>query len=129
MTKIWMLSLALLLSAAWIQAQQYPEKGSSQSSSTKSNSAATIQGCLQRSEGNFMLTDAAGTTYQIEGDTSKLTEHIGHEVQITGTKSTSSSASASGSPESGSKSSASQQQTIQVQDVKHISATCKSAGK
>jgi len=127
MTKTVMLALALLLSAAWLQAQQYPQTGSSQSGNTSSGQASTIQGCLQSSNGNFTLTDDAGTTYQVQGDTSKLTEHVGHEVQITGT--TSSSASGSSSPTTGSTPSASQPPTVQLQDVKHISKTCKSTSK
>ena len=129
MAKTLMLALTLVVAAAWLQAQQYPQTGSSQSGSTTSEQARTIQGCLQGSNGNFMLTDDAGTNYQIQGDTAKLTEHVGHEVQITGTVSASSFASASGSPEKGSTSSTSQQRTIQMQDMKHISATCKSANK
>jgi len=124
-----MLAMALLLSAAWVNAQQYPQTSSSQTGSTGSEQASTVQGCLQGSNGNFMLTDDAGTTYQIQGDTAKLTEHVGHEVQITGTVSTASSASTSTSPEKGTTTSASQQRTIQMQDVKHVSTTCKSPSK
>ena len=129
MAKRLMLAMALLLSAAWVNAQQYPQTSSSQTGSTGSEQASTVQGCLQGSNGNFMLTDDAGTTYQIQGDTAKLTEHVGHEVQITGTVSTASSASTSTSPEKGTTTSASQQRTIQMQDVKHVSTTCKSPSK
>ena len=128
-TRILTLVFALLLSAAWLQAQQYPQTGSSQSGSSTSEQASTVQGCLQGSNGNFTLTDSAGTTYQIQGDTSKLTEHVGHEVRITGTTSTSSSASGSTPGQTGSTTSTPQQPTIQLQDVKHISKTCKSANK
>ena len=130
MRKIWMLGITLLLSVVWIQAQQYPDKESSQSSKTKS-AEKTIQGCLQGSDGNFTLTDDAGKSYQIQGDTSKLADHVGHEVQITGTASTSTSQSesTSRSPEAGTASSTSHQRTIELQDIKHISKTCKSAGK
>ena len=113
--------------AAWLQAQQYPQTGSSQSGSSASAQASTVQGCLQGSNGNFTLTDNADTTYQIQGDTSKLTEHVGHEVQITGR--TSSSASGSTSGQTGSTSSTPQQPTIELQGVKHIAKTCKSANK
>jgi len=129
MAKRLMLAMALLLSAAWLHAQQYPQTSSSQTGSAGSEQASTVQGCLQGSNGNFMLTDDAGTTYQIQGDTAKLTEHVGHEVQITGTVSTASSASTSTSPEKGTTTSASQQRTIQMQDVKHVSTTCKSPSK
>ncbi len=126
-TRILTLVFVLLLSAAWLQAQQYPQTGSSQSGSSASAQASTVQGCLQASNGNFTLTDNADTTYQIQGDTSKLTEHVGHEVQITGR--TSSSASGSTSGQTGSTSSTPQQPTIELQGVKHIAKTCKSANK
>jgi Protein of unknown function (DUF5818) len=43
-----------------------------------------VKGCLQGSHGNYTLMADNGTTYQLQGDTSKLSAHIGHEVQITG---------------------------------------------
>ena len=112
MPKTLLLALALVFSTAWLQAQdQYPSSGSSQpsasqSSSDQMNSTATganasgqtsVEGCLQGSNGNFILTDNSGTTYQLQGDTSKLNEHVGHEVRITGTTSASAGANASAS--------------------------------
>jgi hypothetical protein len=134
----------LLLSAAWMQAQdsqQYPQTPSSQnsgaqtapsgaqagSSGSQSGSAAMgqtkVQGCLHGSGGNYTLTDSSGNTYQLQGDTSKLTEHNGHEVQITGTTSGSMSGSSSSSM-SGSAS----QPTLTIQKVKHMSKTCSAGG-
>jgi hypothetical protein len=55
MLKTWMLTLTLLVSAAWLQAQQYPKTGSDQTGSTKS-SQTKVEGCLQASNGNFTLT-------------------------------------------------------------------------
>jgi hypothetical protein len=84
MSKTLMLGLALLLSATWLQAQsQYPYTQVKKELLTSGQT--TAQGCLQRSDGNYMLTDNAGTTYQVQGDSSKLSEHAGHEVQIMGT--------------------------------------------
>jgi Protein of unknown function (DUF5818) len=122
MLKTLMLTLTLLVSVAWLQAQQYPKTGSDQTGSTKS-SQTKVEGCLQGSNGNFTLTDSSGTTYQLQGDTSKLAEHVGHEVLITGNASAPSAASASaGSAGAGS-------QTLDVKGLKHISKTCKSTGK
>jgi hypothetical protein len=129
-----MLAAILLLSAAWLQAQQYPQAGSSpssssptsssQSDSSQSGSASsqTVEGCLQGSDGNFTLTDKSGMTYQLAGDTSKLTEHVGHEVQIKGSTS-------GASPAGSSAGAAGEQQTLTVESVKHVSKTCKSASK
>lgn len=120
----------LLLGASWAMAQN----DSSQSAPTQTNpgqemsagsgSATSVQGCLSGSDGNYMLTDKNGTTYQLTGDTAKLSEHVGHEVKIMGSTS---SASSSGADTSGSMGGASKQ-ALQVSSVKHISKTCQSGG-
>jgi len=66
--------------------------------------------------------------YQLTGDTAKLTEHVGHEIKVTGT-SASAGTGASGSTEpSGTAGSAGAGQALQVTSVKHISKSCKSGG-
>jgi hypothetical protein len=134
MSKTLMFAAVLLLSAAWLQAQQYPQSGSSPSGGAQTSSGqghdsgkTTVEGCLAGSDGNFTLTDSSGATYQLQGDTSKLTEHVGHEVQIKGTT----SGSAGSSPSSGAAagSAAGSQQTLNVDSVKHLGKTCKSAAK
>jgi Protein of unknown function (DUF5818) len=141
MPKTLMLAAILLLSAAWVQAQQYPQAGSSPSSASPtsssqadasrsgSSSSQTVEGCLQGSEGNFTLTDNSGMTYQLAGDTSKLTEHVGHEVQIKGSTSGAGAGAAGAGAGAGAGSAAGGQQTLTVESVKHVSKTCKSASK
>jgi hypothetical protein len=58
-----------------------------------------------------------GTTYRLDGDASKLTPHVGHKVEITGTLDKSSSAP------SASSASASEPQ-LKVESVKMIAASC-----
>jgi hypothetical protein len=124
MAKTFLLAISLLLSAVWLQAQsQYPQTGSSQTGASASGQT-TVQGCLQGSDGNYTLTDKSGTTYQLQGDTSKLSAYVGHEVQITGSTT---SASTATSPTAGTPTGATQQSTLTVQNMKHISKTCKSA--
>jgi hypothetical protein len=121
MTKIGMLAFTLLISVVWFQAQDSaPPAGNPSDHPTERTSV--FKGCLQISTGVFTLTDNSGTTYQIQGDTSQLREHLGHEVQITGTASTSDS-----SQDSGASTNSSQQPTIQLRAVKHLSKTCGSA--
>ena len=123
MAKKLLLIVGLLVSAAWLQAQsQYPETGSSQTEAASGQT--TVQGCLQGSDGNYTLTDDTGTTYTLQGDTSKLSAHVGHEVQITGSTT---AASSTTSPTTGTAAGATQQSTLTVQKMKHISETCKSA--
>lgn len=124
MSKISLLVLTLLFSTAWLYAQGYPQAGSSQTR-TSSSGQTTVQGCLQGSEGNYTLTDSAGMTYKLEGDTSKLTAHVGHEVQISGTTSGASAASSTAA----SATAGDQHSTLNVMKVKHIAKTCKSASK
>jgi hypothetical protein len=122
MTKILLLALALLIPAALLQAQDDSQTGSSQTG-TSASGQTTVQGCLQGSDGNYTLTDKSGTTYQLQGDTKKLSGHVGHEVQITGSSSgTGATSSAMGTQAGGT-----QQPILTVKSMKHISKTCQSS--
>ncbi len=126
MVKTLMLVLTILFSTAWLMAQDPSAQGSSGKMGTTSASGQTaIEGCLQGSNGSFTLTDKAGTKYQLEGDTAKLSEHVGHEVQITGTTSDAGAAGSSAS----STGSQTGEKMLTVEKVKHISKTCKDMGK
>jgi hypothetical protein len=120
MYKTLMLLLVLLVSAAWLQAQAYPQAEPTQSTAGAAGHM-TVEGCLSGSDGNYTLTADNGTTYQLTGNTAELKDHVGHEVQITGKTSSSSAASSSAG--------AAQQATLEVKSMKHISKTCKSAAK
>lgn len=122
MHKTLLLVLTLLASAAWMQAQTSP---AGQAASGQSSAGQTVEGCLQGSNGTFTLTDASGTAYQLQGDASKLTEHVGHQVEITGSSSGAASPSPSSTATPGS--SGANQQTLTVEKVKMVSKTCKSA--
>jgi Protein of unknown function (DUF5818) len=121
MAKTLILTIAFLVSAAWLQAQQ-PPPASSQPKDTAASQK--VEGCLQGSGGNFTLTDNSGVTYQLQGDTAKLTDHVGHEVQITG-----SPAGASAGSSSSTAAGAGSQPTLEVKSVKHVPKTCKAASK
>src|SRR5436853_5515588 len=108
MPKSLMLVLALLMSTAWLAAQDSPQSGTSQTSAAASGQT-NVQGCLQGSNGSYTLTADSGTTYQLQGDTSKLDKHVGHEVQITGTPSGTGSSSSAMSPNAGTSAGGAQQ--------------------
>jgi hypothetical protein len=102
---------------------------SSQSSSQMgtSNSAQNqkVEGCLSGTEGNFVLTNRAGTTYKLQGENSELSNHVGQEVRIVGTESNAgSAASTTSSTSSEASSNPSNGNTIIVQKVKKISDAC-----
>lgn len=149
MRKLYLITSILLLSSVWLVAQsspatQQPSTDQSSPSATSpsqtsptqstapdttqtSTSNTSIEGCLSGSSGNFSLTDTAGKTWQLSGDTSKLTEHVGHEVRITGSEAggSSSGAGAAGSSASAGAGGASgSQSSFTVQKVKMISSSC-----
>ncbi len=122
----------LLLVATWAMAQSDKNQTSpsdpsattqSEATPTSSGRNMTVEGCLSGSDGNYMLTDKNGMTYQLIGDTAKLSEHIGHEMKITGSKSASSMSPSGGGTETGTS-----KQTLQVSSFKHVSKTCSSGG-
>ena len=117
MSKMLVLALTLLCSAAWLQAQDQNSQNPPDSSAPAA-SQTSVKGCLQGSDGNFTLTSDSGTTYSLQGDTSKLSDHVGHEVRITGTTANASSSNSNGS-----------QPTLTVEKFKHISKTCNSMTK
>ena len=132
-----MLVLTLLFATTWLLAQD-PSSQTSPSTSSSSSSSQTgmsgssgssgqtsVEGCLQGASGSYTLTDKSGTTYQLSGDTSKLAEHVGHEVQITGTTSGGAAGSSASSSSAGSSAGG---QMLTVEKVKHVSKTCKEAG-
>lgn len=160
MTKTILLTFTLLTCSAWMVAQstpsssQSPDTSSSTAGQSSTGSAAsqsngsqagsetsqssgsetTIRGCLNSSGGSYTLTDASGTTYQLQGDTSKLSSHVNNEVEVKGTASGASGAGAAGStsPSAGSSAStgasstgsAAGSQMFNVTKVKKVSGTC-----
>lgn len=134
MRHLLLLLSVLLLSVSWVAAQtdqsDRSQTGSSSASREKSantGSQMTVQGCLSGSEGNYTLTDKSGNTYQLTGDTAKLSEHVGHEIKVSGTATTATTSSGGSSGAMG-QSSGSSQKAIEVSSVKHMTKTCQSAG-
>lgn len=137
MARTMMLVLTLLASVGWVQAQgQYPQSNPDEAGNSTSSASGetTVQGCSQGANGSYTQTSDSGSTYRLQGDTSKLSEHVGHEVAIIGTTAPSSAAaspSGESSPHTSSSASTSgtSQNTPNVQDVKHISKTCTNVSK
>jgi hypothetical protein len=151
MRKVLLLLSVLLLGACWAVAQDSsspanPGSGaasaqagsassqpsseaasSGQTGSTNANGQTTVEGCLSGSSGNYTLSDKSGNTYQLTGDTAKLSEHVGHEVKVTGTSS-SASASGGGTTTGTTGQASGNSQTLEVSSVKHVSKTCQSGG-
>lgn len=77
---------------------QSPDSTGNSGRARTSAGQMTVEGCLGGSDGNFSLTNQNGRSYQLTGH-GKLSEHVGHEVTVTGT-SGSAGTGASGSTES-----------------------------
>lgn len=148
MRKLSLIAAILLLSSAWVLAQSGTSPSSDQNpsstspsqtspsqtspsstqpaqqpdtSATSSAAANTVEGCVGGSAGNYTLTDASGKTYQLSGDTSKLADHVGHQVRITGDEGGGAAGAAAGAASGAAGSS-----TINVKKVKMISSSCPS---
>ena len=97
MTRAVLLAAALLVCGALAVAQETaPTTGSTDANTASTN---TIQGCLSGTSGAYMLTDANGMTYQLQGDESQISDNVNKEVEVTGTAGSTASASATNSPE------------------------------
>ena len=108
MRKAMLLSAALTLCAGLALAQDTPSNGTASQSGTttstttttdQSASGNTIQGCLMGTSGNYMLTDAAGVSYKVQGDESQLSSNVNKQVEVMGTVGSTASASASNNPD------------------------------
>ena len=88
MRKLCLLTAVLLLVSAWVVAQDSSQAAGAKASQTSSNAGetTTIEGCLSGSAGNYTLTDKTGKTYQLQGDSSKLGDQVGHQVRINGSE-------------------------------------------
>jgi hypothetical protein len=106
--------------SATMPSAQQPDTSAAGAGSEKGNA---IEGCLSGSAGNFTLTDASGSTYQLAGDTSKLADHVGHQVRVWGDSSSASSGAATGAGSTAT-AGASSPQTLNVKRVKMISSSC-----
>lgn len=120
MRQIFLILSIMLLGLTWAIAQDQSGAASSRAGQS-AGSQMTVEGCLSGSNGNFTITDKNGTSYQLTGETAKLSEHVGHEVKITGMPSSDAGAS-------GASAGAGASQTLQVSSIKHVSKTCKSGG-
>ncbi len=114
------------------QTSTMPQDQSAQSSSMgTSGSEQTIQGCLSQGANGYTLADNSGTTYNLTGDTSKLSSHVGEEVAVKGSPSSSSSAASSTSPSTSASSAAPSSasgQNFDVKSVKRVSKSCSTSG-
>jgi hypothetical protein len=130
-------------------AAQTPPQTPPSSSASQASKSITLSGCIEKAPAEagasaatappaFILADAApagsasgtvGTSggakpaskYRLDADAAKLTPHVGHKVEITGTVDEMSS---SATPPSGATASSAAGPKLKVDSVKMVAATC-----
>jgi peptidoglycan DL-endopeptidase CwlO len=96
-------------------------------SSDSSKSAGATTGTSGTTASSSTKASATASSYRLDADDSKLTAHVGHKVEVTGTiesDSSTAAASASGSTSGTSASATSSAPKLKVDSVKMIASTC-----
>jgi hypothetical protein len=128
MKSIFLLLGSGLLAATLAVAQDTPSNGSeatepspnTQVSKTDQTSSSVIRGCLSGSAGNYTITDLNGMQYTIAGPDNELQARVGHEIEVTTRQEQSSQSTSQGDQTTSGSSS-----SVQVSNVRDVSATCK----
>ena len=116
MRKLW---FVLLLSCGFLLAQ---DSNPSQHNSKASKGQVTVQGCVGRSTGDYILTKQdPGMTYELQATGKmKLRRYLGQQVEVTGTESPSMSTSSDALARTGSPASV----TLTITSIKTIAKEC-----
>jgi hypothetical protein len=117
MCRVLILVVALLGSAAWAQ-DSHPGQDQTAQTASDSSKEVTASGCLQQSGAYLYLTQNDGTQIQVIGP--KLDEYKGHEVEVSGER----SSKAIDTTVSGAASSATLRPLIKVKSVRDLGSTC-----
>lgn len=117
MRKSFLITVILLALSAWVVGQstsQQPDAQQQKEPAAANQHAQTLEGCITKAATGFTLTDNAGKTYQLAGDTSALAAEDGHWDRVTGTEeSHAGTAAAGGAPT-----------TFTVTKVRVVKTTC-----
>jgi hypothetical protein len=115
--------LVLVIWASVLMAQESnAPSGPSPDNSTHAKGQTTVQGCVGRSSGDYILTKQdPGMTYELKATgKTKLRRYLGQRVEVVGTESPSLSTSSDTSARSGSPSSV----TLTITSIKTIDKEC-----
>lgn len=115
------LLVVLLLCGGFVLAQDNTAN-TGQAKATDSNGQVTVQGCLDRSRGDYILMQQdPGMTYQLRGSKGvKLGQYFGQQVEVTGDKHPSLSTSSDAIAFGGSPAPV----TIRVTSIKTLAKQC-----
>jgi len=118
------LLFVLLLSGSSLLAQNSTPRTADQNNSNGSNGQITVQGCVDRARGDYILfRQNPGMTYELQAKgKTRLRQYLGQQVEVTGTKSPSLSTSSDSLTNSGSPAPV----TLTVISIKTIAKECSS---
>jgi hypothetical protein len=119
MKNIW---VVLLLLSSLLLAQESNPSATSQPKSKDAKGQVTIQGCVGKFSGDYILTKQdPGITYELQATgKTKLRHYLGQRVEVTGTEAPSMSTSSDALTKTGSASSV----TLTITSIKTISQEC-----
>jgi hypothetical protein len=119
MNKIW---VVLLLLSSFLLAQDSSSSPTSQPKSKDAKGQVTIQGCVGKFSGDYILTkQEPAITYQLQATgKTKLRQYLGQRVEVTGTEAPSMSTSSDALTRTGSASPV----TITITSIKTIAKQC-----
>jgi|SRR5271167_1024945 len=119
MSKLW---FSLLLSSSFLLAQDSNPSNPNQDNSKASKGLVTVQGCVSRSTGDYILTKQdPGMTYELQATgKTKLGHYLGQQVEVTGNESPSLSTSSDALARMGSPASV----TLTITSIKTIAKEC-----
>ena len=112
----------LLLLSSLLLAQESNPSATSQPKSKDAKGQVTIQGCVGKFSGDYILTKQdPGITYELQATgKTKLRHYLGQRVEVTGTEAPSMSTSSDALTKTGSASSV----TLTITSIKTISKEC-----
>jgi hypothetical protein len=112
----------LLLSGSFLLAQDNGAANTSLHNSKDSKGQVTVQGCVSRSSGDYILIKQdPGMTYELQATGKiKLRQYLGQQVEVTGTE----SASLSTSSDTSARASSPSPVTLNIASIKTIEKEC-----
>jgi hypothetical protein len=118
--------VVLLFSGSFLLAQDSNNGAMSQDNSKSSKGEVTVQGCVGRASGDYILTQQnPAMTYELQArGKTKLSHYLGQRVEVTGRKSASMSTSSDAIEKMGAPSSV----TLTINSIRTISKECSERG-
>jgi hypothetical protein len=120
------LASSVLLAQDAAKPETLPVTASAHSTPTAAAQPVTVTGCLEKGAkpGDVTITGTDGKSYDLQSDSVKLAEHIGHQVAVTGTETREMKAEEKKEGQVEKASSKEAYGNLNVTDLKMVSETC-----